>query len=859
MRAFTILYIAIAVLMDCKPTFSQCSLWMGNKWPSNSVGFWIDSNVPISFTTEIVNSAEAWYVPSCWSFEGNGSYQIYMEDFGEPLYVGFGQTKTMAQGGYLFDVHTRLNSNSLVNWVTTGMPDGTQVDVQTVMTHEFGHWIDLKHSSDPNSTMYDGGYTGTAPQGLTSDVSQCATYIYCNPVGVCDNCPPGAPTGFSASATGADVTLNWDSPLGRNLINVSVFDGSNRIQTLAGTSSSYVAIGAMNTLPHSYTVRFVNIYGMGPAPPAIAVSAASSVISGNVIWSGIVRANQSVTVNNGSTLTALPGTTIQFAQYVSFTAYGMVLANGTDRSRITFTSASPSGTWSGIYIGGSGANGSSIQNVTINHVQTYGGSALSINGATGVKIKSCNISNNVNYGTNGVYLTNAGSPEIAYNTVNSNGGYGVVFSNTNGNFYKDTVKYNYSGGVQCISYSSPMFGKNGFPAYNGNNIIKGGRYGLAALTHSYPYVGSYLNSYIGYNSIDSTSTARVYASNDGEVQAEQNWWGSSSPNPSWFQAVNNSWIGWTPYLTYDPSGGSNQSAPKSSALAGSLQDAGALALGTSSPTGLSDSTWAIIRSAMDYRLTGNFARAKGMLKSIITKAPASPGVAQAAVGLLQLMRDTLDTDVYDFVRIAWLKYKLSDPVVSLVVAEMLAQLSKVSEAATIFNTVVRNNPNTEHEKEGLVDLFYLYYTRPQFEPLAGSIMEKLQAKYPTDDAVKQAAWVYALGNGSSSQLSKPPISSQQEQGKPEMIVLQQNFPNPFNPSTTINYDLPVAGEVSLVVYDVLGRRVVELTSGQYEAGHYSVTWNASDAASGIYFARFTVSDALGKATYMKVNKLVLMK
>jgi hypothetical protein len=94
---------------------------------------------------------------------------------------------------------------------------------------------------------------------------------------------------------------------------------------------------------------------------------------------------------------------------------------------------------------------------------------------------------------------------------------------------------------------------------------------------------------------------------------------------------------------------------------------------------------------------------------------------------------------------------------------------------------------------------------------------------------------------------------------PDEFAFHSNFPNPFNPSTTINYDLPVAGNVSLVVYDVLGRMVVELASGQYEAGYHSVTWNASNAASGIYFARFTVSGAMGKAIYMKVNKLVLMK
>ena len=65
--------------------------------------------------------------------------------------------------------------------------------------------------------------------------------------------------------------------------------------------------------------------------------------------------------------------------------------------------------------------------------------------------------------------------------------------------------------------------------------------------------------------------------------------------------------------------------------------------------------------------------------------------------------------------------------------------------------------------------------------------------------------------------------------------------------------------VSLVVYDVLGRNVAELASGHQEAGYHSATWTAVGQASGVYFARFTVSSAQGNVSYTKVDKLVLMK
>ena len=94
---------------------------------------------------------------------------------------------------------------------------------------------------------------------------------------------------------------------------------------------------------------------------------------------------------------------------------------------------------------------------------------------------------------------------------------------------------------------------------------------------------------------------------------------------------------------------------------------------------------------------------------------------------------------------------------------------------------------------------------------------------------------------------------------PHGFILEQNYPNPFNPSTQIKFDLPEASTVSLTVYDVLGRQVVELATSYNEAGHHSVTWNASNQASGVYFARFSATDASGNLKYTKVNKLVLMK
>jgi hypothetical protein len=83
-------------------------------------------------------------------------------------------------------------------------------------------------------------------------------------------------------------------------------------------------------------------------------------------------------------------------------------------------------------------------------------------------------------------------------------------------------------------------------------------------------------------------------------------------------------------------------------------------------------------------------------------------------------------------------------------------------------------------------------------------------------------------------------SNQTEPDAPTTITLHQNYPNPFNPSTVISYQLAVAGEVRLVVYDVLGREVAVLVDEPKAAGNYEITWQADDISSGVYFYQLVV-------------------
>jgi hypothetical protein len=97
---------------------------------------------------------------------------------------------------------------------------------------------------------------------------------------------------------------------------------------------------------------------------------------------------------------------------------------------------------------------------------------------------------------------------------------------------------------------------------------------------------------------------------------------------------------------------------------------------------------------------------------------------------------------------------------------------------------------------------------------------------------------------------------------PHSFSLRQNYPNPFNPTTTITYDVPKASEVTIAVYDVLGRKVATLVNETKSAGEYTISFDGSKLASGVYFYRMAARQSVvaGQAeSYSSIRKLVLMK
>ncbi len=122
-------------------------------------------------------------------------------------------------------------------------------------------------------------------------------------------------------------------------------------------------------------------------------------------------------------------------------------------------------------------------------------------------------------------------------------------------------------------------------------------------------------------------------------------------------------------------------------------------------------------------------------------------------------------------------------------------------------------------------------------------------------------------SGSNSEFLEvlDPLGIPGQDKKPFVYALHPNFPNPFNPSTTISFDLPYPSHVIVKIYNILGQEVVTLTDKNLPAGRYHIRWDGKDrsgasVASGVYLIRMkAISGSSNKQTFRQTRKMTLIK
>jgi len=194
-------------------------------------------------------------------------------------------------------------------------------------------------------------------------------------------------------------------------------------------------------------------------------------------------------------------------------------------------------------------------------------------------------------------------------------------------------------------------------------------------------------------------------------------------------------------------------------------------------------------------------------------------------------------------------------------ANAYAATGSTSKAVSLANDLITKNPGTETEKRALLLLASLRAFDKNAESISASALRDVKTRFGSSlDQGLMAALTTAndisVANFSSNREAAQKVKGEVKVDNANTAVKEygiDNYPNPFNPTTTIAYQLPKDGRVTIKIFDAIGREVVTLVDEFKPSGIYSVQFDASHLASGIYFYSLKSGD------YNAVKKMSLIK
>ena len=193
--------------------------------------------------------------------------------------------------------------------------------------------------------------------------------------------------------------------------------------------------------------------------------------------------------------------------------------------------------------------------------------------------------------------------------------------------------------------------------------------------------------------------------------------------------------------------------------------------------------------------------------------------------------------------------------------EIMLTVANVSETSPAANVTIKPHP-TLSKGEGFQEKAITFHQSEQTIEILNPKEEK-EVTFVFDvsrnaQINKKDTIEFMITNPDGIMMTKQFVFSY---AGPKEFKLEQNFPNPFNPITTIQYQIPASPKsspkertsVTLRIYDILGSEVATLVNDEQEAGYYEVSWNASNFASGMYVYRLQAGD------YISSKKMMMIK
>ncbi len=589
---------------------------------------------------------------------------------------------------------------------------------------------------------------------------------------------------------------------------------------------------------------------------------------------GTLYVHGDLAVAGGKKLTVSPGAKVKFAADKRLYIYGTLTADGTPVNKITFTSSAVAPAkrdWWGIKFFNSSNDASIIDNAIIEYADfsIYLSSAeptitnntsrnnywglYSYSTTTAEPDESKIKTNRFVYNTVGVCM-NSSNVTLEDNLIKSNSSQGLLMSNASSpRLCKNSIKNNSDWGIGVNALCAPVFSELDWSTPALNDVSNNGGGGIILWYSAAPFIGS-SDSY-GYaiapdNSIYSNTVYNIDMNSNytgGTIDAEYVWWGVTSA-PS-IEAKFNipSKVNYANWRTSLPSDAGSSLGKRSS-----------VAAPVSEPD--TNSIEWLTAWAQDLWVYDMPEKAIHANKVIIRKHPYSPAAITALIRLYQIHQQYhipgLSNDLVHLSRnaenIEIRKLAKNILVNSLVFDE------KIDEAISIANDIVVSDRKSYNAGLALFNLFHIYKDHRLDMESANRILNQMKSDHPNSEFTYRVREF--MGEEVDWSLAKGYQTDEGESAEqlPISFNLRPNYPNPFNPNTTISYDLPEDANVNLVIYDILGREVIRLVDGIVDAGYKQVIWTGTDSdgrkvPSGIYIYSIQANK------YHKTRKMVLLK
>ncbi len=611
------------------------------------------------------------------------------------------------------------------------------------------------------------------------------------------------------------------------------------------------------------------LYG-DPSMPLSLFQYKDTDITENTTWQGSIVVKNKITVEAGNTLTIKPGTGVFFENNARLMVYGNIEIRGTETFPIVFAAATETPApdfWKGVIIA------DPVSSIHIEHAifrdawkglivhdAPYGGIIENCkfeNNKTGLEIQytpsSLTIRNNV-IQNNEVYGLNlkTSSSYISDNNIINNGDAGIMtLLSSNPFIIRNDIGYNGTGASWLYSGIKTLFSSPklylGFdpeiPNCQTNNWIHDNGYsGVSVWYNSNPNLGVYnatesnppqVMPYGGFNRFYG-NVVSIYNSEESEntVYAQVNYW---------------DWEG-DPCTQYEPT----------NIVGDVIWDPVAPIIGINTQP----QNQQIVR-ALEKEMSGNYVDATATYDSVISQNPDDP-VTQVAISGIVRCYESLNDEESLIPKLDQISANYSGNLAEISSKDhsipYLTKQESFAEALDLCEELLGYYAGTDQEALYIYESAWIIEQMTEAGLLKSSLSyeskyREVMTRFPDSPLAQLAA--LELGDDYS-----PPVISPIT--IPDTYSLSQSYPNPFNPKTTIRYDLPENGWVTLKVYNILGKEVRTLVDMTHTAGYKQVVWDGKDGfeipvGSGVYIYRLTARSVESGKWFHQTRKVLLLR